>query len=48
VGLARLIDVFLKALEVHDLERRLEALEQAKAAAEGATYSWLGNSVLYK
>jgi hypothetical protein len=48
VGLARLIDVFLKALEIHDLERRSEALEQAKAAAESATYSWLGNAMLYK
>jgi Family of unknown function (DUF5681) len=30
-GLARLVDVFLKALDTHDFDRRLRRLEQAKA-----------------
>jgi hypothetical protein len=47
VGLARLIEVFLKALETHDLERRLEVLEQADAAAEGATDAWSGGAAIY-
>jgi hypothetical protein len=31
-GLARLVDIFLKALEMHDLERRIEHLERLDAA----------------
>jgi hypothetical protein len=30
VGLARLVDVFLKALDTHDFDRRLQKLEEAR------------------
>ena len=30
-GLARLVDVFLKALDTHDFDRRLQELEKAGA-----------------
>jgi hypothetical protein len=45
-GAGAVIEVFRKALEMHDLARRLERLEQADAAAEGATHSRLSDAVM--
>jgi hypothetical protein len=33
VGLAKLVDVFLRAIDTHDFERRLQVLEAARARA---------------